>query len=190
MAGLSGSRFRAGLANPPHARRRRWPSRLRHVPRSEAGPVSHAGLHSRRSARRKRNPRDRPPVCTQRNQHPAVHVRDEALLRGAALAEADQVVLDGHGDPDSALLGPFPLGSLLGGGLSFKAQVLMLGRCRPVHERDLAVHQGTHGIPGLQAGAAEDPWTACVPATAARAGSSDRQQIARNAEGRAAGGAA
>lgn len=68
---------------------------------------------------------------------------DEALLRGAALAEADQVVLDGHGYPDSALLGLFPLGSLLGGGLSFKAQVLMLGRRRPVHERDLAVHQGT-----------------------------------------------
>ena len=55
---------------------------------------------------------------------------DEALLRGAALAEADQVVLDGHGYPDSALLGLFPLGSLLGGGLSFKAQVLMLGRRR------------------------------------------------------------
>jgi hypothetical protein len=54
---------------------------------------------------------------------------DESLLRGAVLAEADQVVLDGHGDPDSALLGLFPLGNLLGGGLSFKARVLMLGCC-------------------------------------------------------------
>ena len=54
---------------------------------------------------------------------------DEALLRGAVLAEEDQVVLDGHGDPDSALLGLFPLGNLLGGGLSFKARVLMLGCC-------------------------------------------------------------
>jgi hypothetical protein len=54
---------------------------------------------------------------------------DEVLLREAILAEADQVVLDGHGDPDSALLQSLPLGNLLGGGLSFKARVLMLGCC-------------------------------------------------------------
>ena len=51
------------------------------------------------------------------------------LLREAVLAEEDQVVLDGHGDPDSALLQPFPLGNLLGGGPSFKARVLMLSCC-------------------------------------------------------------
>jgi hypothetical protein len=70
-------------------------------------------------------------------------------------------------DTRTVLTGALPAGSLLGGGLSFKAQVLMLG----------AMPTGYTNV-----------ISRCIREP--RAGSSDRQQIARNAEGRAAGRAA